>query len=41
MKAGTMEGLIGAGINMKLMDTPMRVYKEAISGQPEDQRGRS
>lgn len=29
MKAGTMEGLIGAGINMKLMDTPMRVYKEA------------
>lgn len=29
MKAGTMEGLIGAGINMKLADTPMRVYKEA------------
>ncbi len=29
MKAGTMEGLIGAGLNMKLMDTPMRVYKEA------------
>ncbi len=29
MKAGTMEGLIGAGINMKLVDTPMRVYKEA------------
>ena len=29
MKAGTMEGLIGAGVNMKLMDTPMRVYKEA------------
>lgn len=29
MKAGTMEGLIGADVNMKLMDTPMRVYKEA------------
>lgn len=29
MKAGTMEGLIGAGINMKMVDTPMRVYKEA------------
>lgn len=29
MKAGSMEGLIGAGLNMKLSRTPMRVYKEA------------
>ncbi len=29
MKAGSMEGLIGASINMKLSRTPMRVYKEA------------
>lgn len=29
MKAGTMQGLIGANINMKLVDTPIRVYKEA------------
>ena len=29
MKAGTMEGLIGASVNMKLTCTPMRVYKEA------------
>lgn len=29
MKAGSMEGLIGASVNMKLSRTPMRVYKEA------------
>lgn len=29
MKAGSMEGLIGASVNMKLSQTPMRVYKEA------------
>lgn len=29
MKAGSMEGLIGASINMKLTRTPMRVFKEA------------
>ena len=29
MKAGSMEGLIGASANMKLSRTPMRVYKEA------------
>jgi len=29
MKAGSMEGLIGASINMKISKTPMRVYKEA------------
>lgn len=29
MKAGTMEGLIGASMNMKMVNTPMRVYKEA------------
>ncbi len=29
MHAKTMEGLVGARTNMKLMDTPMRVYKEA------------
>lgn len=29
MNTKTMEGLIGAGTNMKLADTPMRVYKEA------------
>ena len=29
MKAGSMEGLIGASQNMKLASTPMRVYKEA------------
>lgn len=29
MQAKTMEGLIGAGVNMKMMDVPMRVYKEA------------
>lgn len=29
MKAGSMEGLIGANVNMKLSRTPMRVYKEA------------
>lgn len=29
MKAGSMEGLIGASLNMKLSRTPMRVYKEA------------
>lgn len=29
MKAGSMEGLIGASQNMKLTRTPMRVYKEA------------
>lgn len=29
MNTKTMEGLIGAGANMKLVDTPMRVYKEA------------
>ncbi len=29
MKAGSMEGLIGANVNMKLSNTPMRVYKEA------------
>lgn len=29
MKAGSMEGLIGASVNMKLSKTPMRVYKEA------------
>ena len=29
MKAGSMEGLIGASQNIKLVSTPMRVYKEA------------
>lgn len=29
MKAGSMEGLIGASQNMKLVDVPMRVYREA------------
>ena len=29
MNTKTMEGLIGAGMNMKLADTPMRVYREA------------
>ena len=29
MKAGSMEGLIGASINMELTRTPFRVYKEA------------
>lgn len=29
MQAKTMEGLIGAGMNMKMVDVPMRVYKEA------------
>ena len=29
MNTKTMEGLIGAGTNMKLVDTPMRVFREA------------
>lgn len=29
MKAGSMEGLIGASVNMELSRIPMRVYKEA------------
>ena len=29
MQAKTMEGLIGAGMNMKMVDVPIRVYKEA------------
>ncbi|MCM1388628.1 MAG: hypothetical protein NC231_14975 [Bacillus sp. (in: Bacteria)] len=29
MQTKTMEGLIGAGMNMKMADVPMRVYKEA------------
>lgn len=29
MKAGSMEGLIGASLNMKLTRTPMRVFREA------------
>ena len=29
MNTKTMEGLIGAGANMDLVNTPMRVYKEA------------
>ena len=29
MKAGSMEGLIGADVNRKLLQTPMRVYKDA------------
>lgn len=29
MNTKTMEGLIGAGVNMELVNTPMRVYKEA------------
>lgn len=29
MKAGSMEGLIGASVNLELSRTPMRVYKEA------------
>ena len=29
MNTKTMEGLVGAGTNMKLMNTPMRVFKEA------------
>ena len=29
MNTKTMEGLIGAGANMRLVDTPMRVYREA------------
>ncbi len=29
MHVKTMEGLVGARTNMKLMDTPMRVYREA------------
>lgn len=31
MNTKTMEGLVGAGTNMKLMDTPMRVFKQARS----------
>lgn len=29
MKAGSMEGLIGASQNIKMVDVPMRIYKEA------------
>lgn len=29
MRTKTMEGLIGAGVNMDLMNVPVRVYKEA------------
>lgn len=29
MNAKTMEGLVGAGTNMELLNTPFRVYKEA------------
>ena len=29
MHAKTMEGLAGASMSMKLMNTPIRVYKEA------------
>ncbi len=29
MNVKTMDGLIGAGVNMNLMDVPIRVYKEA------------
>ena len=29
MNAGVMEGLIGASSNMKIVDVPMRVYREA------------
>ena len=29
MNTKTMEGLVGARTNMNLLDTPMRVYKEA------------
>ena len=29
MKAGSMQGLIGASVNLKLTRTPMRVFKEA------------
>ena len=29
MHVKTMEGLVGAGTNMNLLNTPMRVYKEA------------
>lgn len=29
MNIKTMDGLIGAGVNMNLMDVPIRVYKEA------------
>lgn len=29
MHTKTMEGLIGAGMNIKMMDVPIRVYKEA------------
>lgn len=29
MKAGSMEGLIGADVNMRLSNTPMRVYRDA------------
>lgn len=29
MNSKTMEGLVGARTNMNLMDTPMRIYKEA------------
>ncbi len=29
MHIKTMEGLVGAGTNMNLLDTPMRVFKEA------------
>ncbi len=29
MNTKMMEGLVGAGVNMKIRDTPMRVYKEA------------
>lgn len=29
MHSKTMEGLIGAGVNMKMVDVPIRVYKEA------------
>lgn len=29
MNTKTMEGLVGAGMNIKIRDTPMRIYKEA------------
>ena len=29
MKAGSMEGLIGANVNIRLSNTPMRVYRDA------------
>lgn len=40
MRTKTMKGLVGAKTNMNLMNTPMRVYKEARQkGDSETMKG--